>query len=147
MSSWRLKKSKKIIQPIKVNGDEIIVTTSIGISIFPQDGKDEVSLLKNATTACVRAKSLGGNNYQFYNSGMNIMAEEFVSLGKKLFQANKKEEFILYYQPYFHMDTEKLVGLEALIRWRRPEYGYSRRTPLSRYWKRPGLSEKWENGP
>ena len=112
-----------ITQPMKANGDEIIVTTSIGISIFPQDGKDDVSLLKNATTACVRAKSLGGNNYQFYNPGMNIMAEEFVSLGKKLFQANKKEEFILYYQPYFHIDTEKLVGLEALIRWRRPEYG------------------------
>jgi diguanylate cyclase (GGDEF)-like protein/PAS domain S-box-containing protein len=112
-----------ITRPMKVNGDEIIVTASIGISIFPQDGQDDVSLLKNATTACVRAKSLGGNNYKFYNPGMNIVAEEFVSLGKKLFQANKKEEFILYYQPYFHIDSEKLVGLEALIRWRRPEYG------------------------
>ena len=110
-------------RPMKVNGDEIIVTSSIGISIYPQDGTDHVTLMKNATTACFRAKSLGGNNYQFYSPGMNIMAEEFVTLGKKLFQACKKEEFILHYQPYFQIDTDKLVGLEALIRWRRPEYG------------------------
>jgi diguanylate cyclase (GGDEF)-like protein/PAS domain S-box-containing protein len=119
-----LEKIKEAItQPIKSHGDEIVVTTSIGISIFPQDGENDISLLKHALTACVRAKNLGGNNYQFYNPGMNIMAEEFVSLGKKLFQAHKREEFILYYQPYFHIDTEQLVGLEALIRWRRPEYG------------------------
>ena len=110
-------------RPIKINGEEIIVTFSIGVCIYPQDGTDHVTLMKNAATACLRAKSLGGNNYQFYNPGMNIMAEEFVALGKKLFQACKKEEFILHYQPYFQIDTDKLVGLEALIRWQRPEYG------------------------
>jgi diguanylate cyclase (GGDEF)-like protein/PAS domain S-box-containing protein len=110
-------------RPMKVDDEEIIVTSSIGVSIYPQDGTDHVTLMKNATTACFRAKSLGGNNYQFYSPGMNIMAEEFVSLGKKLFQATKKEEFILHYQPYFQMNTNKLVGLEALIRWQRPEYG------------------------
>jgi len=110
-------------RPIKVNGEEIIVTSSIGVSIYPQDGTDHVTLMKNATTACFRAKSLGGNNYQFYNPGMNIIAEEFVALGKKLFQATKKEEFVLHYQPYFQIDNDKLVGLEALIRWQRPEYG------------------------
>ena len=110
-------------RPMTVNGEEIIVTSSIGVSIYPQDGTDHVTLMKNAATACFRAKSLGGNNYQFYNPGMNIMAEEFVALGKKLFQATKKEEFILHYQPYFQIDTDKLVGLEALIRWQRPEYG------------------------
>ena len=110
-------------RPMQVNDEEIIVTSSIGVSIYPQDGTDHVILMKNATTACFRAKSLGGNNYQFYNPGMNIMAEEFVALGKKLFQAIKKEEFILHYQPYFQLDTDKLVGLEALIRWQRPEYG------------------------
>lgn len=110
-------------RPMKVNGEEIIVTSSIGVSIYPQDGTDHVTLMRNATTACFRAKSLGGNTYQFYNPGMNIMAEEFVTLGKKLFQATKKEEFILHYQPYFQIDTDELVGLEALIRWQRPEYG------------------------
>lgn len=110
-------------RPMQVNDEEIIVTSSLGVSIYPQDGTDHVTLMKNATTACFRAKSLGGNNYQFYSPGMNIMAEEFVALGKKLFQATKKEEFILHYQPYFQIDTDKLVGLEALIRWQRPEYG------------------------
>ena len=109
--------------PIKLNGHDITVTTSIGISIFPDDGDDIETLLKKADIAMYRAKIEKKNSYQFYTSNMNISSIEWLSLEHKLRRAVEKKEFLLYYQPKVDIDTGGIVGIEALVRWKDPEEG------------------------
>jgi diguanylate cyclase (GGDEF)-like protein len=114
---------KNVSQTIHFGGKEIVLTISGGISAHPHDGKDASVLLKNADMALARAKQEGRKNYQFYTEGMDVKASEFVLMEKNLFNAIKNEEFILYYQPYWDINTKKIAGMEALIRWKSPEFG------------------------
>lgn len=120
------KAAEKIIntlrEPFKLDKLEFYITTSIGISIYPHDAKDSVTLLKNADIAMYRAKEEGRNNYQLYSSAMNVKVFERLALESSLRNAIEKNELILYYQP--QVDSNKnIVAAEALIRWNHPELG------------------------
>ncbi|MEW6054000.1 MAG: PAS domain S-box protein [Nitrospirota bacterium] len=109
--------------PILHNGNELVITLCVGISVYPDDGEDASFLVKNADLAFVKAKQQGRKNYQFYTEGMDVKASEFVLMEKNLFSAMKNEEFILHYQPYWDISTKKITGMEALLRWQSPESG------------------------
>jgi diguanylate cyclase (GGDEF)-like protein/PAS domain S-box-containing protein len=114
---------KNVSQPIQFGGKEIILTLSAGISVYPDDGKEASLLIKNADLAFARAKQQGRKNYQFYTQDMDVKATEFVLMEKNLFNAMQNEEFLLHYQPYWDIDTKKMVGMEALIRWQSKDMG------------------------
>ncbi len=102
---------------------ELTVTTSIGISLYPSDGEDSETLIKNADKAMYHAKSLGRNNYQFYADSLQGTTPERVTLRGDLRKALENEEFTLYYQPQLAIDTKTIVGTEALIRWQHANLG------------------------
>ncbi len=102
-----------------LHGDlELFVSASLGVTIAPDDGMDAVTLVKNADVAMYRAKNLGKNNYQFFAAELDVQAHRRIALEMKLRKAIEREEFELYYQPLVHSATGKIVGAEALIRWR-----------------------------
>ncbi|HEV7803500.1 MAG TPA: EAL domain-containing protein [Burkholderiales bacterium] len=110
-------------QPFTLGANDIVVSASIGIAIYPLDGSDADSLLRNADTAMHFAKDQGKNNCQYYNGTMNASAVERLSLESKLHHALERDEFSLFYQPKIDVKTHRVVGAEALIRWRHPELG------------------------
>ncbi len=112
-----------LARPINILGHEISTTVSIGISIFPQDGGNTEELLKHADIAMYKAKELGKNNYQFYTAGMNATAVNFLLLENDLRRAIEQDQLTLYYQPQIDLQSGKLMGVEALVRWRHPERG------------------------
>jgi diguanylate cyclase (GGDEF)-like protein len=103
--------------------NEIYITASIGIVLYPLNGQDEATLMKNAGAALAQAKQRGGNHYQFYTADMNTKAVQRLSLESSLRRAIDLEEFILYYQPKIDINTGNIAGAEALIRWNHPERG------------------------
>jgi diguanylate cyclase (GGDEF)-like protein len=108
---------------ISVNDIEIFITLSIVVSIYPVDGLNTTTLLKNADAALHQAKNEGRNNFQYYAEQMNAMAWQRLKLETGLRRALEREEFVLYYQPKVDMDSGKIVGVEALLRWQSPERG------------------------
>ncbi|MCA0756277.1 EAL domain-containing protein [Paenibacillus sp. N4] len=102
---------------------ELYITTSAGISFYPNDGEDAMSLMRYADTALYRAKEQGKNNYQIYHSSMNIQTYKTFMLEKDLRRALSREELELYYQPRLDTGTGQIIGMEALIRWNHPEWG------------------------
>lgn len=110
-------------KPIKVDTHELYVTTSIGMVFYPNDGKDVETLLKNADTAMYRAKEQGRNNYQLYTPVMNARAFERLALENSLRRALERNEFEVYYQPKVNIKSNKIVGMEALVRWQHPTKG------------------------
>lgn len=115
---------KSIMEVIVIKGQEIYITTSIGISLYPDDGKNLATLMKNADLALYRAKEQGRNNYQFYTVEMTCKAQEKMALQNLLGHALVKDEFLLNYQPILDVSTNQIVGTEALLRWKNQEYGY-----------------------
>lgn len=119
--------SQKILdslgKPFQLKGQEIFVSASIGIAIFPNDGDEIDLLMKHADTAMYRAKEQGGNNYQLYAPAMNQHATKRLALENNLRRALERGEFLLYYQPKVDLTTGRIVGMEALIRWKSPEAG------------------------
>lgn len=109
--------------PFTLHGQEVRITTSIGISIFPDDGTDAATLIKNADSAMYHAKELGKNNFQFYDPALNANSRELLRLEFNLRKALEREEFTLLYQPQVNVQTGLIIGLEALIRWVNPELG------------------------
>lgn len=99
------------------------MTTSIGLSIFPYDGEDSMTLLKNADTALYRAKEQGKNKYKVYHSGMNMYSYRTFLMQNDLRKAIDKEEFSIVYQPRVHIDSRKVTSAEALLRWNHPSWG------------------------
>jgi diguanylate cyclase (GGDEF)-like protein/PAS domain S-box-containing protein len=114
---------KSIAQPFLLDGQELHVTASVGIAIYPEDGKDAEGLMSNADGAMYRAKDLGRNNYQLWTSGMNSRALERMALEGRLRRALERDEFVLHYQPIVDLATGAIVGMEALLRWQHPERG------------------------
>jgi diguanylate cyclase (GGDEF)-like protein len=104
-------------------GKEFRVTASVGVSIFPKDGDDEQSLMKNADIAMYQAKGDGRNNFQFYSATMNQHSFERLALEASLRGALEGDEFRLHYQPRIDARSNRIVGVEALLRWQHPELG------------------------
>ena len=115
---------REIFQPpFSFNGQELFVTASVGISLYPHDGDNVQTLLQHTGVALYRAKEQGGNNYQFYRADMNEQALERLGLENSLRQALERDEFVVCYQPQINTETSQLVGMEALVRWQHPELG------------------------
>ncbi|MDH5534154.1 MAG: EAL domain-containing protein, partial [Betaproteobacteria bacterium] len=110
-------------QPFRLSGRDLHVTPSIGICIYPQDGQDVETLMRNADAAMYHAKESGRNNYQFFTDAMNAAAQQRLQLESDLRRALEREEFVLHYQPQIELATGEIVGVEALIRWRHPQRG------------------------
>jgi len=112
-----------ISNQIVLDSHEIVVTSSMGISVYPADGEDGKVLLKNADTALSRAKADGKNTYQFFTTKMNEVALERLILENQLRKVLSQNELRVYYQPQVEANTGKIIGTEALIRWQHPELG------------------------
>ena len=119
--------SQKLIDALAaaftIGGNEYRVTASIGVSAYPQDGSDAETLLKNADIAMYRAKEKGRNAFEFYSAHLSSDAIERLSLESGLRRALERDELELYYQPQIEACTGRIVGMEALVRWRHPQYG------------------------
>jgi len=107
-----------------IDGKDLFVTPSIGISLFPGDGEDAETLLKNADAAMYRAKEGGRNAYQFYTADMNAQAQERMSLENDLRHAQENGELEMYYQPKVATEDGRIVSAESLIRWHHPTRGF-----------------------
>lgn len=112
-----------LIPPFVIDNRECTTTASLGVSIYPDDGDDAEGLLRNADTAMYRAKNIGRNTYRFYSSDLSARVSERLSLETSLRQALLREEFFLLYQPQFNVSQQRIIGIEALLRWRHPDKG------------------------
>ncbi len=110
-------------EPVTLGANEIQVTGSIGISLYPQDGDSVDELLRTADTAMYHAKTSGRDDYQFYSEEMNTVIRHRVLMEAGLRQALERNELRLYYQPIVNLTTREVVGAEALLRWAHPEHG------------------------
>ncbi|MDQ0915854.1 bifunctional diguanylate cyclase/phosphodiesterase [Paenibacillus sp. V4I5] len=119
--------AEKIIQqleaPFQIDGRNIFVSTSIGISLYPIDGEDPEVLLKNADQAMYRAKERGGNHYHFYEQELSVIHSRRSACEQSLRTAREQNELYLMYQPKFHIPTGTIIGVEALLRWDSHELG------------------------
>jgi diguanylate cyclase (GGDEF)-like protein/PAS domain S-box-containing protein len=117
--------ARKIIRsmeyPFYLDGQELFITCSIGISIYPKDCRDAENLIKKADTALYRAKDMGRNNFQTYDEAMGSLALERMALEGSLRHALERHEFRVYYQPQINLISGKVVGVEALVRWKHPD--------------------------
>jgi diguanylate cyclase (GGDEF)-like protein len=109
--------------PFEVSGQRVTLSVSIGITVYPDDGRQPDRLLKQAESAMRHGKKLGGNHYQFYASEMNSKARRRIELENQLRAALYNEEFLLHYQPKVDVESGAIVGAEALVRWQHPERG------------------------
>jgi diguanylate cyclase (GGDEF)-like protein len=110
-------------RPYNIEGHELMITVSIGISTYPVDAANIVDLFKNADTAMYQAKESGRNNYKFYHYTMGVRTDEYMALESRMRRALENGEFELYYQPQLDLRTGVICGAEALIRWNSPEFG------------------------
>jgi len=110
-------------KPIAIAGQQLVVTTSIGITMMPQDSDDAQTLMRNADMAMYKAKERGRNNYQFFLEDMNRTAKNRLQIETELREALKRDEFELYFQPKVRLTDQRLTGVECLIRWQHPTRG------------------------
>ena len=110
--------------PFAVDGNEVFLTASIGISIYPDDGEEVESLIRHASSAKDFAKKQGTDNYQFYSTEMNTRSRERLKMESDLRKALERQELELYYQPKVNTVSGKVTGMESLIRWFHPERGF-----------------------
>lgn len=133
---------KALKEPLKIDGRPLYISSSIGISLYPQDSDNGVDLLKNADTAMYKAKEEGRSNFQFYSTEMTELVRDKIETETLLRQAIDHGGLIIYYQPQIDATKQTIVGLEALVRWDHPKYGIippGRFLPLA---KETGLIEE-----
>lgn len=114
---------EKLAEPFDVQGEDIYGTASIGIAFYPDNGLDEIALMKNTDMALKRAKADGGNMFRFFEPAMDQALQRYRLLERGLFKAIAEDEFEIYYQPQVELSGAKVIGYEALLRWRHPELG------------------------
>nr|WP_298376671.1 EAL domain-containing protein [uncultured Halomonas sp.] len=114
---------KAIKDPVYLDGHELCIGTSIGISLFPSDGAEVNDLVKYADAAMYHAKEQGRHNFQFYSASQHLVTTELLSLESRLRRALSNNEFELYYQPQIQTGTGDITGVEALLRWNDPDHG------------------------
>ena len=112
-----------VAEPAYIHHHELISSCSIGIAVYPSDGNNAETLIKNADIAMYRAKELGRNNYQFFTQDLNDKAAERMQMISLLRKAIEHDEFTLHYQPKVDLHTHQIVGLEALLRWQNTALG------------------------
>lgn len=112
-----------ISQPFVIDGHELLITTSIGISLYPADAEDVEDLVKKADTAMYRAKKSGKNSFRCYDSSMDINYLEHVTRVNSLKKAIEDDELEAFYQPQINLNTKAITGVEAFVRWRHPQRG------------------------
>ena len=112
-----------LMAPFDLEGRDIDITTSIGISLFPDDGDTLEALVKNADTAMYQAKESGRNQFRFFEAAMNARVTSRATLGNDLRRALERGELLLYYQPQAEIASGEIVGAEALVRWQHPKLG------------------------
>jgi diguanylate cyclase (GGDEF)-like protein/PAS domain S-box-containing protein len=123
ISSVLEKINGQISEPFLIDGNELVASFSVGVSVFPDDGQEYDELLKKADAAMYQSKSAGKNTYHFYSEEMNVSAVETLKIRNAIRRGLENEEFLLYYQPQIDLRTKALVGAEALVRWNHPEFG------------------------
>ncbi len=112
-----------LARPFELTGKEFHISCSIGISLYPEDGSDATSLVKNADTAMYNAKDSGRNTYRFYTPDMNVRVMERLKMESSLRRGLERNEFFLVYQPQVDLADGAVIGLEALLRWKQPDEG------------------------
>lgn len=110
-------------QPFQAGDQEVYVKASMGVSLFPEDGEDPQTLIKNADAALNEAKQTGRNHHKFYTAKLDTAAPEQLFIETSLRQALEREEFVVYYQPQVNYATNQIIGWEALLRWQHPKLG------------------------
>ena len=113
-----------IKEPIEIDSNVFKISTSIGISVYPKDTKDKSNLIKFADIAMYKAKAAGKDNYQFYSEDMRNYSLKRIKMKQDIDKALENDEFEVYYQAQINARTDKYVGMEALIRWNHPNYGF-----------------------
>ena len=114
---------ESVQEPCLIGGQEITITASLGIALYPDNGDDAATLTRHADLAMHRVKKSGGNGYGFFEAELNVAAMEFLTLRNGLKKALARKEFELHYQPQIDIATHQVTGCEALVRWRHPEQG------------------------
>jgi diguanylate cyclase (GGDEF)-like protein/PAS domain S-box-containing protein len=114
---------RSVGRSFQVHGEEIFMTTSIGIALYPKDGDNVIDLIRNADAALYQSKKAGGNWFEYYSTEMNNAAQERLMLKNKLRRAFERDELRLHYQPKYNVSTGRIEGAEALVRWDLPERG------------------------
>ncbi|WP_340676569.1 EAL domain-containing protein [Paraglaciecola sp.] len=114
---------KTFRNPFKIDGRELILTISIGVAIYPENGRCASDLLRNADTAMYQAKASGRNTYSFFTKEMNVIMQRRFEIEEQMHGALERNEFELHYQPKLDVKNEKVIGSEALLRWHNPALG------------------------
>lgn len=112
-----------LTRPFYLEEHEVFITTSIGLSMYPRDGADQETLIKNADTAMYEAKEHGRNGFAFFQPGNDLKNSQRLQVENELRMALERNEFVVYYQPRIDIETRKIIGVEALVRWNHPERG------------------------
>ncbi len=140
------KLNKMFERPVLAGVQEIYVTFSTGIALYPHDGEQLDDLLRHADTAMYQAKSSGSSQYRFYAPDMNARGHEFLALEADLRRALERNEFILHYQPQVDMRSGGTAGVEGLIRWQHPTRGLVCPVDFIPLLENSGLTRRSANG-
>ena len=121
--TWRARCSPKSTAPFQLNQHEVFLSASIGIAFCPRDAENVIDLIRNADAAMYYSKQNGGNTFAFYSPEMNAAAVERLMLKSKLRRALERDELVIHYQPKVDLRNGRIIGAEALLRWRLPGHG------------------------